>query len=189
MSGKARRLAGRPRKAAVSLPDWDHGATGLANRVGMVIEPRGELDPDTGAMVNPNSVTGARRMDMLEIYAARGWVSARGHAAGEAIRAAWLGTEKSAGTDWTRDRVDSSQKPDAAIAIQIDRMSALVRVSKLVHDADRRIIDCVCCQGQAIGRLREYRGSRHEAGKAHLHSALERLADRIENAAARGNDA
>lgn len=181
---KAKRRAGRKRNVPVTMPvsDWDHGAEGQANRIGLVVEKRGDVDPDTGEVVNPNGITGARRVDMLEIYARRGWISTRGYNAGEMIRAAWLGTEKGRGNDWTRERVDSSPKPDASIAIQIDRMSALIRVSRLVPAEDERIVDCVCCQGNAIGQLREYRGSQHERGKSHLRDALERLADRIEKA-------
>jgi hypothetical protein len=37
----------------------------------------------------------------------------------------------------------------------------------------------VACEKNAIGRLPEYRGRNHDKGKAHLHSALERLADRM----------
>ena len=181
---KAKRKPGRKRRNEVSIPSpWDHGATGAANRIGLVIEERGEVDPKTGRIINPNRVTGARRYDMLKIYAKRGWITDRGLTAGEAIRSAWLGTEKARGTDWTRERVDSSPKPDAAIAIQIDRMSALLRISKLVPPEDQAIIDCVCCHGAPIASLREYRGSQHERGKAHLRAALERLADRIERGA------
>ena len=180
---KPKRKAGRKRKASVSVADcpWDHGATGPANRHGLVVEERGEVDPKTGKVTNPNGVTGVRRVDMLDIYHNRGWIDARQWVAGAAIREAWLGTEKGRGADWTQERVDSSPKPDAAIAIQIDRMSRLIRISKLVPPEDERIIDTVCCQGNAIGALREYRGSQHERGKAHLREALDRLADRIES--------
>lgn len=171
-------------KANVSLAPapWDHGATGSANRIGLVVEERGETDPKTGKMVNPNGVTGVRRVDMLDQYLKRGWITSRGHAAGTALRIAWLRTEMGTCAPWLRDRVDSSPKPDAAVAIQIDRLSKLMRISRLVIPADDRLINVVVAQGAAIGALPEYRGSRHEAGKRHLHEALERLADRIERA-------
>ena len=82
---------------------------------------------------------------------------------------------------WLRERVDSSPKPDAAVTIQIDRISALLRVSSLIPAEDRIILDCVCGRGDPIGRV--YRGSQHDAGKQHLSAALERLADRIEGIA------
>ena len=40
---------------------WDKGADGPANRIGLVIEDRGDTDPTTGKKINPNGVKGARR--------------------------------------------------------------------------------------------------------------------------------
>ena len=176
-SKRARKMRGN---VSVSQTPWDHGATGQANRIGLVVEERAETDPETGKKVNPNGVTGVRRRDMLEVYAERGWISQRAYGAGELLRMSWLKTEVGTCAPWLRERVDSSPKPDAAVAIQIDRLSALLRVSSLIHPDDKRIVDCVCAHGDPIGRLPEYRGSKHEAGKAHLAAALERLADRIE---------
>ena len=166
---------------AVSATPWDHGATGQANRIGLVVEERAETDPETGKAINPNGVTGARRKDMLEVYADRGWISQRAYGAGELLRVSWLRTDIGRCAPWLRERVDSSPKPDAAVTIQIDRISALLRVSSLIPAEDRIILDCVCGRGDPIGRV--YRGSQHEAGKIHLVAALERLADRIEGIA------
>ena len=167
---------------SVAPAPWDHGATGQANRIGLVIEERGETDPKTGKVTNPNGVTGARRVDMLEVYGKRGWITPRGLAAGEALRMAWLRTEMGTCPPWLRERVDSTPKPDAAVGIQIDRLSKLLRISRMVVPDDERIIHMVVEMGAAIGALPEYRGARHELGKAHLHDALERLADRVERA-------
>ena len=172
--------AKRKGRVTMEATSWDHGATGQANRVGLVIEDRGEKDPATGKVVNPNNVTGVRRYDMLEVYAKRGWISTRAHGAGELLRLAWLKTEIGTCAPWLRERVDSSPKPDLAVTIQIKRMSALLRVSKLIDQDDERIVFCVCCDGGSIGRLPEYRGDNHDKGKAHISAALERLADRIE---------
>ena len=40
-------------RGKVSLPQWDHGAMGQANRVNMVVEERADVDPETGKKVNP----------------------------------------------------------------------------------------------------------------------------------------
>ena len=175
-ASRAARMRGK-----VTLPQWDHGAMGQANRIGLVVEERADLDPETGKAINPNGVTGARRKDMLEVYADRGWISQRAYGAGELLRVSWLRTDIGRCAPWLRERVDSSPKPDAAVAIQIDRISALLRVSSLIPAEDRGILDCVCGRGDPIGRV--YRGSQHEAGKLHLVAALERLADRIEGIA------
>lgn len=81
---------------------------------------------------------------------------------------------------WLRDRVDSSPKPDAAIDIQIDRVSALVTITRMIPSEDSEILTCVCGHGNAIGALPQYRGRKHERGKEHLAAALERLADVME---------
>ena len=180
-ANNARRSAKTLGKVSVAQTPWDHGATGQANRIGLVIEERADIDPETGKKINPNGITGARRKDMLEVYADRGWISQRAYGAGELLRVSWLRTDIGRCAPWLRERVDSSPKPDAAVAIQIDRISALLRVSSLIPAEDRGILDCVCGRGDPIGRV--YRGSQHEAGKAHLSAALERLADRIEGIA------
>ena len=184
MSRKTKRksIQRATRRGAVSLPSspWDHGATGPANRIGLVVEQRGEIDPATGKRINPNGVTGVRRVDMLEVYHARGVISARGHAAGGILRDAWEATGKGTCAPFMRERVDSSPKPDEAVTVQIDHMAALLRVSKMVAPEDERILHCVCALGVGIGNLLEYRGLKHDAGKVHLRDALERLADRME---------
>lgn len=163
---------------------WDMGADGPASRsresdVVEAADP--EVVPETGEVKrrNPNGVTRRQFYDMLDVYHRRGWISASGFEAGKKLRAAWEATEKGIGNDWSKERVDSSPKPDAAIAIQIDRMSALVGITRRIPQGDYRILINVACEGQAIGRLREYRGFHHEAGKAHLRDALDRLACRI----------
>jgi hypothetical protein len=166
-------------KAAVTLaqPSWDMGATGQANRIGLVTEDAGEVDRDTGKWVNPNGVKRARRVDMLEVYHERGWISDRGYTAGEALRDAWTGTQRGKGTDWSMERVDSSSKPDAHIDIQIDRVSRYLAVSSLIPTDDMDIVFAVACDAHAISRLKRYRGISHERGKVHLRAALDRLAD------------
>ncbi|MDO5705556.1 MAG: hypothetical protein Q4G49_10870 [Paracoccus sp. (in: a-proteobacteria)] len=168
--------------AHVSLPPspWDHGAAGPANRMGLVEEERGEVDTKTGRVINPNRVTGVRRHDMLEVYYKRGWISMRGYTAGQALREAWERTEMGTCAPWLRDRVDSSPKPDAAIAIQIDRMTQLMRISRLIARGDDPLLHAVVARGIGLAHVKAYRGGNHDKGKQHLHDALEQLADRIE---------
>lgn len=177
-------IRGNARRGKVTLAPgpWDHGATGAANVAGLVIEERGETNPKTGKVTNPNGVTGMRRVDMLDLYLDRGVISPRAHAAGSILRTLWLRTEMGRCSPWLRDRVDSSPKPDASVAIQIDRLSALIRVSRLVPASDERVIDIVCAHGAGVGVLPEYRGPKHPLGIEHLSIALENLADRMERA-------
>lgn len=163
-------------KSQVTLARWDQGATGQANRVGLVTEERGDRDAKTGKIINPNSVKGVRRVDMLEVYHKRGWISDRGYTAGEALRDAWSATQCGKGVDLSQDRVDATAKPDAAIAMQIDRVSRLLSISRRIPADDEAILHAVACEGRAISHLRQYRGMYHEKGKTHLREALDRLA-------------
>lgn len=171
--------------AQVSLPPspWDEGTRPMAREAFAVVEERGDVDSRTGKTINPNGVRGLRYMDMMETYAKRGWISDRGYLAGCKLRLAWLATEKGQCAPWLRERVDSSPKPDAAIGIQIDRLSRLIRLGSVIPLHDRRIIECVTYHGTGIGTLREYRGSQHDKGKAHLLEAFDRLAAAIEKVA------
>lgn len=162
-------------KVTVAASPWDHGATGPANRVGLVVEERGEVDPATGKITNPNRVTGVRRVDLLEVWSRKGKISVRGYDAAVKLRARFEATQKAPG--WPdNDRVQSSPKPDHAIAIYVDRISAFHRLNRLVPEMDREIIDACVLRG-ATPYAAGYRGKRYQMGMEHLAAAVERLAD------------
>lgn len=159
---------------------WDHGATGQANRIGLVREERGEVDPKTGKVTNPNGVTGVRRVDILEVYWKRGVITDRGYAAGQLLRQAWLCTEMGQSSPFAREAVDNSLKLDATVSVMVDRISAYKNTNRHTARGDEDILSCVICSGAGVGALPEYRNWRHEVGLMHLHDALERLADSME---------
>ena len=165
-------------KGDVSLaqPRWDQGSDGQANRVGLVAEQRGDVDPETGEVSNPNGVKGWRRVDTLELYHKRGVISDRGLTAGEALRDAWTGTQRSKGTDWSAERVDQTSKPDANIDIQIDRVSRYLAVAKHIEAGDKAILAAVVGEGRTVAHLKEYQRENLSKGMAHLRAALDRLA-------------
>lgn len=175
----------KPRSAVRLNPaPWDMGADGPANkaRASAVMDAgEPEIDPDTGKVTtrNPNGVKRMVYKDMLEVYHDRGVISDKGYEAGRKLREAWELTQRGQGSDWTQDKVDSSPKPDAQAAIQVDRMSAYVRVKKAIPQDDNALLMAVVCDGHSIGHLREYRALNIDAGKAHLRDALERLATRL----------
>jgi hypothetical protein len=155
------------------------GATGQANRIGLVEESVGDIDPDTGKLVNPNSVKRARRVDMLEVWHKKGSISTRAYNAAEKLRNAFEETMRSPG--WSdNDRVQSSPKPDQMVAIKIDRISRFHAVNRLVGASDRALINpAVLRSGETLfvgypNTRRHYR-----RGIADLNAALERLADKM----------
>ncbi|AKG94567.1 hypothetical protein Shpa_57 [Paracoccus phage Shpa] len=176
---KASRAAVLTRTAKpVSLPTpWDHGADGQANRKGLVVEERGEVDAKTGKVTNPNRVTGVRRIDLLEYWHKRGTISTAGFNAASALRDAFEATQKSPPCLPDNDRVQASPKPDHAVTIQIDRISRYHRLRKFVDPTDAQIIDRCVLGGEHPGKV--YGALRTRQGFDDLRDALDRMADRM----------
>lgn len=178
----------RRKKKGVTLAamptSWDKGASGPANRHGLIEEPATEFDPVTGKpQPNPNNVKRMRRVDMLELYFRRGIITARMWNAADKLRQTFEATMKAPG--WPdNDRVQSSPKPDQAVTIQIDRLSRFHSIYRLVPLTDRPIIDACVFRMNAptsaiINGEKPYRkgGNGHAKGMDHLKAALDRLAD------------
>lgn len=188
---KAKGRAAEPKdRVSLTMPTgWDLGAAGPANRTGLILEERGELDPETGKTINPNGVKGARRIDNLEIWhnsflsgkRNRAWITTEQYNTAVLIRAACENTERAPGTDYSRPRVDSSPKPDHAVTIQIDRISAMHRVmARICREDEPLILHCVRdghspSTYRRLGRL-VYAGERYNLGMPALRDALDRAA-------------
>ena len=181
-SKAAKRRAGQAsaearRKAKAGQSAWDHGAMGQANRIGLVTEERGEIDPKTGKVQNPNGVTGVRRVDLLEFWRNRGTISEEGYTAAVSLKLAFDATMKGKPALPDNDRVQSSPKPDHAIDIQIDRLSRYHAMMRFVASRDRRIVTACVIHGWHPSRV--YGSGRTQEGLAHLRDAVDRLADAI----------
>lgn len=151
---------------SLATPRWDHGSKGPANRAGLVKEPRGYTDPETGETRNPNNVTGVRRLDLLDRLHRDGTISDRGYKAGSHLRAAWAETQRSKSVDLSDVRVDQTSKPDAAIDIRIERISRLRGISRHIANGDGPII---------YAAIYDERDVSDQA--AWLRDALDRMAD------------
>ncbi|WP_288950465.1 hypothetical protein [uncultured Paracoccus sp.] len=168
----------RGRPVSVAESPWDHGASGQANRVGMVIEKRGDIDPETGRVINPNGITGARRIDLLDYWQKRGTLTARQYNAAVLLRSAFESTQKSPPCLPDNDRVQSSPKPDHAVTIHIERVSRYHAIRRHVHPADYQVIDGCVLGGQHPGQI--YGALRARQGFDDLRDALDRMADSLE---------
>jgi hypothetical protein len=190
--GKAKGSAVAP-KSAVSLAAtptaWDLGATGPANRAGMALEERGEINPATGKRENPNNVQGVRRIDNIEVWHNcfvggkhnRAWITTEQYNAAIAYRDAFEATMRAPGTDYARPIVDSSPKPDHAVTIQMDRIARYERAARAITPADRPILWHCVIMGGVPATLRIngqtiYAGEGYEAGYIAIRAALDRLA-------------
>ena len=169
-------LAATSGKKPITLA-WDHGAMGQANRAGLVVEERGEKDPATGKVTNPNGVTGVRRVDLLEYWHGRGSISTAGFNAACLLRDAFEATQRCLPCLPENDRVQSSPKPDASVTIQIDRISRYHSIRRHVLDHDRKLIDCCVLEGRHPSHI--YGPKRIREAFEDLRNALDRMADSL----------
>lgn len=172
-AGIASALARNRKPVTMQTASWDHGATGVANRAGLVIEQRGEPDPETGEMINPNGITGARRVDLLEHWLKLGRISTNGFNAAIKLRDAFESTQRGKPALPENDRVSSSPKPDHAVAIMVDRISAFSAITKHIAPQDREIV--LACVADGHHPEKVYGSTRWQVGMQHLGAALDRL--------------
>lgn len=188
--GSAKGSAAAPKSlVTLAATNWDLGASGQANRVGMAIEARGEINPETGERENPNGVIGVRRIDNIEVWhncfksgkRNRAWITTEQYNAAISYRDAFEATMRAPGTDYARPIVDSSPKPDHAVTIQMDRIGAYERAARAITPADRPILwHCVIMGAipstMSVNGQRPYQGQGYDAGYDALRAALDKLA-------------
>lgn len=166
------------KKVTMAQYPWDLGPQTAAQSANKILEDAAEPDPETGVIHNPNGVMRARRVDMLEVYHRRGWISTRGFVAADRLRRAWLNTQRAPGGYPLR--VDTSPKPDQSIDILLSRISTLAALSAHISQDDRAILECIVYHDLALGHLPAFRGRHFRAGVKKMAEALERLADQLE---------
>ena len=178
----ARQVTTKP----VTLPvaPWDMGALGPANQRDLAQEDAADTTPD-GKEKNPNGVTRMRRISKLEkwhntyrlMQRGRGkgpYITTRQYNAAERYLDAFEATMQAPG--WPdNDRVQSSPKPDHAVAIQIDRVSRFHSVAGCLNAEERGIVETVL-----FGSENMPEGRRFYARIERLRIILDKLADFLE---------
>lgn len=179
--GKAVSLATLPEKVARPLTRGDMGPDTQLQRAGTVLEPVTFIMDDGTVKESPNGIKRLRRIDLVESYHRRDrnpLLNARQYKAATAIRVAYEATMKSAPAI-KKVQVDSTPKPDAHVAIMIDRVSNFARIMKHVPADSKAVVDAVVLENQSIGWLRQYRGSKHALGVRLLQAGLDAVADAL----------
>lgn len=177
-----RSKTGKRKTVSLPQPEWDMGTGTAAQRAGLVIEDARWWDEDRQRWVNPNGVKRARRINLCETYHRKGWLTARQFSASEALVTAWEATMKSPPAI-KKVQVDTFPKPDAHIAILIDRISRFHAVMGKVGRDDRELIVHVVLDNRVPTTLPAYahcKGRRYREGIDALAAALEALADAMD---------
>lgn len=182
MAGK---IKGKKKTApTIPMTPWDIGALGPANQKGLCQEEARDVVAE-GETPNPNGVTRMRRISKLErwhntyrlMQRGRGkgpYITTRQYNAAERYLDAFEATMQTPG--WPdNDRVQSSPKPDHAVAIQIDRVSRFHAVAGGLLPDERAIIETVLF---GIEDMPE--GRRFYARVERLRQVLDKLADYID---------
>lgn len=155
--------------------NWDTGPNTQAQQAGKVIEAADYIDPETGKRINPNGVKRARRLSVAAQYESRGLLTKRqANAAGVLLRA-WEANQKGPPAI-KKVQVDTSPKPDAAIAMMIDRVSAYHKIARLIAMQYRAYVLHVARDDRHIGSMAGYR---RRVCMERLRKGLDDLADRL----------
>lgn len=180
--GNAKGSAPAP-KSAVSLaalpwnpnPDWDHGSTGSANQKQMMTEERGEMDPKTGKIKNPNGVTGARRLSVAQLYERKGLLTMRQSAAAHKLLLAWEQKDRSPAAIQVA-KVDHSPKPDDRTAMLVDRQMEYIKTSSHIPHQFAAFINWVARDDRHLTAMPGYR---RVAYMDRLRKGLDLMADSL----------
>lgn len=157
----------------------DIGPDTPAQRQGRIIEAADWACPETGKRMNPNGIRRARKIDLIESYYRRSTnplIDARQFKAAQALRNAYEQTQKSAPAI-KKVQVDTTPKPDANVAIMIDRISGYHSISKLIPSECMAVIDTVVMQNRAIGSHPAYKAWNHAKGVDLLRQGLDAIAE------------
>ena len=134
--GKGKPVALIPRKpsaAPITMPEtpWDQGATGPANRIGLVDQERGEVDLATGKVINPNRVFGKVRMPIFMRYLRQGRITPEHAAAAQRLYAAYAGHPTRDPLAAITDRVDGGGNDDPNVTL-LDRRREFHQLKAMV---------------------------------------------------------
>ncbi len=172
---KTSRTARKSRRKSVSVAPMpfggDHGPGTRAATVGTLLEP---VVDDMGR--NPNHMGRRRRKIIIDDMLKRQTITMRQHQAAEAIQLAYLGVQRLSSGGPLQEQVQSSPKPDAAVAIQVGANSRFVRVMKAVKSSDRELIEAVCFHNKPLRSA--IRGG-YVRGYTRFREALDLVADHM----------
>ena len=165
-------------KSAVSLvvAPWDTGASGAANRVGMIVEDVGDVDPETGEVINPNKIRRVRRLSVAAMYLRAGHLTDRQAAAADVLLKAWEQKDRRPPAI-NEAKVDASPKADDRTVMVLERAMRYVAVARLVAQSWEPYVMHVARDDRHISSMPGYRKGGPYMDR--LRKGLDDLADRL----------
>ena len=141
----------RPQKTGeVSLAPspWDMGASGPANREGLVREGRPFVDPETGQESNPNGIHGMRRQTWVDRYVRNGTLTTRQANVARALYAASQGKLRQDPLSALRiDRTGEVNDPQAA---SVDARRDFHRMWAMVPEYAKAVVERVVLEDRPV---------------------------------------
>lgn len=142
-----RAIRRKPRKASAApitlATPGDRGATGPANLDRMIEEERGDLDPETGKIINPNRYKGLRRQPWFETYAKQGKITQEQHAAAARLFAAYEGFPARDPLAALGEMVDRSLWVNDPLAVKVDQRREFYQLWRDIPQSSKPIVEHV----------------------------------------------
>lgn len=164
---KRNRKRRKPSSPHVPQFNGDHGQNTLAAKIGTVVEPIVETDGS-----NPNQMARRRRVEAVDYFK----LSMRQEQAAKAIRNAYCRAEMLSSGGPLKEKVQSSSRPDAAVASQIEVQAELTFVMSGVPNACRRVVEHVCWHNLSAHSLRP---GNEVTNRALFKVAMDKVADAL----------
>lgn len=166
MSAKTRRRA-KKRKSPTVAYTGDHGTGAPAAIRGTYLEP---LTHD--GKPDPNRRARRRRVEVIDTLS---FLSLRQLQAAREIRDAYCNVERLSSGGPLKEQVDTSARPDAFMAAQVDAMTRWRRAIDAVPRHMRKTVEAVCCENTPLRQL----PVSYNAAKSDLQGALTAVANRL----------
>lgn len=142
-----------------------------------IVEEAAETDPSTGKKVNPNGIKRTRRISVAEWYVRRGHLTKKQGDTAAKLLKAWERNHRSPPAI-KEIQVDTSPKPDAHIAITIDRISKYHRIARSVPKKYQAYVFHVARDDRFLNAMPGYRSN---VFMDRLKAGLDILADKLDS--------
>ena len=165
--GKSRK---RKNPHSPKVPEFtgDHGTGTKAATDGTVLEA---YEPEPGKK-DPNGRGRRRRIEVIDELK---FLSQRQYQAAREIRDAYCAVDSLSSGDALKESVDSSPKPDACIARQVDAMSRLQKAMKNIPSHMRLTVEEICWNNRPIRRAT----LGYEIARSDMQGAMSIVADHL----------